>query len=161
MLADNFDARLSSCVYLDAPRETTILYRHAAFVQKFAQSAWNVLVQRGRLDWVKHIHCIPHDTGRDAAYREHYDLIMAWVPFAVFDQEARVGGIARQVARSLQRGGILCLVGPATLGAPLQAEGLRMLEVTPVDQLPTYRMHLTLLPQARLKPGLTFFLAQA
>ncbi len=161
VLVDNFDARLSSCVHLDAPRETTILYRHPAFLQKFAQFAWNVLVQRDRVDWIKHIRCVPDDTGRAAAYREQYDLIMAWVPFAIFDREARVGEIARQVARSLQPGGILCLVGPATIGAPLQGGGLQMLEVTPVDQLPTYRMHLTLLPQSRLKPGLTLFLARA
>ncbi len=161
VLVDNFDARLQSCVHLDAPRETTILYRHPAFVQKFAQSAWNVLLQRNRLDWVKHIHCIPDQHGRDAAYREPYDLIMAWVPFAIFDQEAQVGAVARLVARSLPPGGIACLVGPATVGAVLQEAGMRMLEASPIEQLPTYRMHLTLLPQSRLKPGLALWVAQS
>lgn len=160
VLVDNFDASLSSCVHLDAPRETTILYRHGPFVQKFAQSAWNALVRRDRVDWVKHVHCIPNRSGREAAYREHFDLVMAWVPFSLFDQETRIGDMVRQAARSLKPGGIVCLVGPATIGAPLQAEGLHMIEVTPVEQLPTYRMHLTLLPESRLKPGLTIFIAQ-
>lgn len=161
VLVDNFDARLSALVHLDAPRDVSILYRHAAFVQKFAQSAWNALVQRNRLDWVKHIHCLPERSGRAAAYRERYDLILSWVPFAIFDQEAGIDAAARQAARSLRPGGIVCLVGPAAIGAALQAEGLQMLGVTPVEELPTYRMHLTLLPQSRLKPGLTLFLARA
>ena len=119
------------------------------------------MVQQDRVDWVKHIHCVPDQSGREAAYRGHYDLVMTWVPFSHFGEDARVGELARQVARSLRPGGIVCLVGPATSGALLRGEGLQMIEVTPVEQLPTYRMHLTLLPQSRLKSGLTLFLAQA
>jgi hypothetical protein len=31
----------------------------------------------------------------------------------------------------------------------------------PVEQLPTFRMHRTILPKARLKDGLTLFFVQA
>jgi hypothetical protein len=58
----------------------------------------------------------------------------------------------------MRQGGLAFLVGPATLKSALQIQPqLQVISADPVEALPTFRMHQTILPKARLKTGLTLF----
>ena len=159
VLIDNVDGALNSCLHLDRPRQYTLLYRRAEFAQKCAQHLWNELARSGRLDWGKAFTFLPAVDFQAGAYEQAYDLIYMGVPFSQFDQESEVSALARRVAQALTPGGLSCVMGPAAMGKVLQAHQLRLLQTLTVQDLPSFRMHLTILPDARLKPGLTLFLA--
>ncbi|MGH7235162.1 MAG: hypothetical protein ACREIO_02165 [Nitrospiraceae bacterium] len=157
VLIHNFDAVLTTCVNLDRPRDYTILYSRPEFAQKQAQALWNQLAKAGRVEWAKRIRLLPAESSRTAAYRQPYDLIYAWVPFPQFDRPGQVEETARAVAASLRPGGLGFVVGPQALSQSLQANRLRPLYTEPVEDLPTFRMHLSILPRARVKPGVWLF----
>jgi len=154
VLIHNFDAVLTTCVSLDRPRDYTILYSRPDFAQKQAQALWNQLAKAGRVEWAKRIRLMSAESSRTAAYAQLYDLIYAWVPFSQFERLAQVEETALAVAGALRPGGLGFLVGPPALSQPLQANRLRLLSTEPVEALPTFRMHQTILPKARVKPDL-------
>ncbi|MER3423737.1 MAG: hypothetical protein C4293_11410 [Nitrospiraceae bacterium] len=157
VLIDNFDGALTACIDLNRPRAYTVLYQRPAFAQKHAQILWNQLAQTGRLDWAKRIALKPGETFQQSAYGQVYDLIYAWIPFARFEQPTELDSTIRAIARALALQGLAFIVGPSTLGRAFQVHDLRLLTMNPVEALPTFRMHQTILPKARLKPGLTLF----
>ncbi len=159
VLVDNLDGALGSCLHLDRPRQYTVLYQKAAFAQKAAQGLWNQLARSGRLDWAREFTFLPAEGFRTKAYEQVYDLIYVGVLLSQFDQEPELSALAKLVARALTSGGLSSVVGPAAMAKALQAHQLRLLQNVAVEDLPTFHMHLTILPHARLKPGLTLFLA--
>jgi hypothetical protein len=160
VLVHNFDAALSTCIQLDHPREYRILYRHPAFAQKQAQGLWNQLAQARKLDWVKQIAFVPEQSDREQAYEQHYDLIYRWIPFLHLHDETEVRRTAQVMAAALRPGGLAFVVGPSTLAGELQAARLRLLQILPVSELPTFHMHRTILPKARIRAGLTLFIGE-
>ncbi len=159
VLVDNLDGALGSCLHLDRPRQYTVLYQKAEFAQKCAQGLWNQLARSGRLDWGQSFTFLPAEDFRQGVYEQAYDLIYVGVPFSEFDREPGLSALAKSVARALSSGGLSCVVGPAAMAKALQAHQLRLIQALNVQDLPSFRMHLTILPQARLKPGLTLVLA--
>jgi hypothetical protein len=160
VLVHNFDAALSACIQLDHPRDYRILYRHQAFAQKQAQGLWNQLAQARKLDWVKRITFVPEQGYWEQAYEQHYDLIYRWTPFAHSHDETEVRKTAQAVAAALRPGGLAFVVGPSTMAGAFQAARLRLLEMLTVSELPTFCMHRTILPKARIKSGLTLFIGE-
>jgi hypothetical protein len=57
----------------------------------------------------------------------------------------------------LRGGGTAFVIGPAQLGQFGASHGLRICWKEPVEQLPPFRMHRTILPKAKLRAGLTLF----
>lgn len=165
ILIHNFDAALLACLHLDRPRQYTVRYGRPAFAQKQAQILWNRLAQAGRTAWVNQITFVPAEAGGPGSpdvpeeQAARYELVYEWVPFAWYAQPDRLDGAAGELARVLQPGGLAFVVGVPPLGPVLASHGLRMLRSEPVDSLPTFRMHRTILPKARVKPGLTLFQA--
>jgi hypothetical protein len=157
VLIDGFDAALISCISLDRSRDYTILYHRPEFAQKQAQLLWNPLAQTKRLGWAKRIEFLPAEAYQKPAYEQKYDLIYRWIPFADFVQPSPMTEAAGSVAHALKPGGLAFIVGPTTLDRILRTQGLRVLHTEPVEQLPTVRMHRTILPKAKLKPGLTLY----
>lgn len=157
VLINGFDVSLSACLLPDRPRDYTVLYHRAAFAQKQAQGLWNQLAQRRRLDWAKRITLLPAEASRQEAYARQYDLIYEWIPFGSFGQAAKLEEIIRAVAGALKPGGLAFVTGPRTLERTLQAYRLRIIQIDSVETLPSFRMHRTILPNARLKPGLSLF----
>ncbi|MEW6543646.1 MAG: hypothetical protein AB1411_08545 [Nitrospirota bacterium] len=157
ILIDGFDAALDACIRLDRPRDYTVLYRHPALAQKQAQNLWNKLAQAQRLDRTRRITFLPAESSSRRTYEQQHDLIYQWGSFARFDQQAKLTETVGAIAAALKPGGFAFAVGPTMLAPLMRARGLRVLRSEPVESLPTFRMHRTILPQARLKPGLTLF----
>lgn len=159
VLIHNLDAVLTTCIHLDRARDYTVLYHRPEFAQKQAQGLWNQLAQTRHLEWGKGIKLLSAETYRAQVYSQQYELIYAWVPFSHFDQPTKLDETARGVAGALRAGGLALVAGPQTLSRSLQAHRLRIFQTEPVESLPTFRMHQTILPKARLKAGLTLFQA--
>ena len=157
VLIDNFDATITTCISLDRPRSYTILYRHPAYAQKQAQALWQTLAKTQRLDWIKGMSFLPYETGRNTAYGKPADLLFIWIPFAIHGDALKLHETIRAIAGALASGGLAFVVGPISLQSGFQAQQLRVLQAEPVESLPTFRIHQTILPKSRLKAGLTLF----
>lgn len=157
VLIHNFDGALNACIRLDRPRDYRVLYQHPSFAQKQAQALWNQLAQAKKLDWVKRIVLLPEEDHRKNIYEQPYDLIYAWLPFSQLTHAQAVADAANRVATALQPRGLAFVVGLSSMAAILRASRLRIVEAAPVDQLPTFQMHKSILPRARVKPHLTVF----
>jgi hypothetical protein len=157
VLIDNGDAVIATCIRFDRPREYTVLVRYPAFAQKQAQQLWSVCAELQRWDRLSHIRFVsskgPHD--RDAPHP--YDMVYHWVPYDSGDLPARLAECIEAISRILRGGGYAFVIGPAQMGQYGVSHGLHVCWEEPVEQLPTFRMHRTILPKARLKAGLTLF----
>lgn len=158
VLIDGFDAAVTTCLRLDGLRHHTILYRHPAFAQKQAQLLWNQLAQTNHLDRLPHFTFLPAVGAGEEAYRQAHDILFTWTPFADFSRPERLQEGSRRIAATLRPGGLAFTVGPAALQSYLTSSGLTILQQTPVEQLPTFAMHQSILPKARLKAGLILHL---
>ena len=67
--------------------------------------------------------------------------------------------VVQHLREALSVGGIGMVVGPKRLGTILKSKGWYF-DQFPVENLPTFTMHKTLLPKAVLKPGLSLFLGR-
>jgi hypothetical protein len=157
VLIDNFDGAISTCINLDRPRNYTILYSHPAYAQKQAQNLWSELVCTQRFDWTKDIALLPASSAQET-YRKPYDLLHVWIPFTIFSDARKLHEIVQTISGAIGQGGLAFIVGPASLQSALQMQPqLQVTSAEAVESLPTFRMHQTILPKARLKQGLTLF----
>ncbi len=157
VLIHNFDAAVSACILLDRPRDCRVLYRHPALAQKHAQALWNQLARAQKLDWMTRIAFRPEEGFRKTFYDQRYDLIYLWLPFAQLAQAQPVADATGAVAAALQPRGLAFVVGLSSTATLLQTSRLRIVEAAPVEQLPTFQMHRSILPRARVKSRLTVF----
>jgi hypothetical protein len=68
--------------------------------------------------------------------------------------------LSSEIARleqAVRSGGHAFVIGPAEMRDILARSGWELIWEEPVASLPTFRMHQTILPKARLKAGLTLF----
>jgi len=158
VLIDNFDGAIVTCINLNQPRNYTILYTRPAYAQKQAQNLWSNLARSQRFDLAKSISLVPA-TGRPKAYRKAHDLLFLWIPFSIFTDAIAQRETVKTIPSALVQGGLAFIVGPASLQSVLQMQPqLNVLSAEAVESLPTFQMHRTILPKARLKQGLTLFL---
>lgn len=156
-LIDNFDAAVTSCIRLDRPRDYRVRYYRPAFAQKQAQTLWNQLAQARKLEWAKQMTFVSAEAEQAQASGQIYDVIYAWLPFSQFHNAQALHETAGALAEALRPGGLAFLVGPAAMSPALQTYRLRILRMDPVASLPSFRMHQSILPQARVKPDLMLF----
>jgi len=156
ILIDHFDATIATCISLDRPRSYTVLYRHRAYAQKQAQALWQALAKTERLEWLKGISFLPAEAGQNV-YEKPADLLFVWIPFAIHSDALKLHEAVRALAGAIAPGGLAFVVGPEALKSALQMQQLRVVQAEPVETLPTFRMHQTILPKARLKLALTLF----
>lgn len=159
VLIDGFDAAVTTCLRLDAPRYHTILYRQPAYAQKQAQALWNQLAQADHLAWLPRFKFLPAGDQGDSAYRQPYDTLFAWIPFHDFSPPEGLQRTCRRIASALRPGGFAFVIGPVAVPSHLASSGLTVLQQTRAEHLPTFAMHRTILPAARLKPDLLLCLA--
>lgn len=157
VLIDQLDTAMTGCVGIDRPRTYTILFQTPALAQKQAQMLWNQFAGAGRLEWLRQVRIMASASHRKEAYAARYDLIVAWIPFDHYDALPHLEERAGAIAQALAPGGLAFVVGPDRLGPLLEGRGLRILKQEFVEDLPTVSMHRSILPEARLKPGLTLF----
>ncbi|MDW7648655.1 MAG: hypothetical protein SCG73_03430 [Nitrospiraceae bacterium] len=157
VLIDNGDAVIATCVLFDRPRDYMVHIHEAALAQKQAQQLWTVCAEMQRWDWLSRIRFLPVNASQDQAVPPLYDLIYWWIPYGDGEQPARLAEGMKEMARTLRGGGNAFVVGPAQLGRHGSSTGLHVCWEEPVEQLPTFRMHRTILPKAKLRAGLTLF----
>lgn len=157
VLIDNGDAVIATCVLFDRPRDYTVLIHEAALAQKQAQQLWTVCAELQRWDWLSRIRFVPANASHDREAPHLYDLIYYWMAYGEGEQPARLAERMKELARTLRGGGNAFVIGPAQLGRYGSSSGLHVCWEEPVEQLPTFRMHRTILPKARLRAGLTLF----
>ncbi len=155
-LIDNFDGALQACLVLSPNIDQIVLYTRPAFAQRQAQLFWNNAASSNRLDQLTGTRFVAV-TERNVIHQERYDWIYRWIPFSSFDQPTDLAEAAAALQRSLPPGGYAFVVGPPSLHEPFTKSRLRILQTQSVEALPTFQMHRSILPQARLKPGLTLF----
>jgi hypothetical protein len=110
-----------------------------------------------RWDWFSHIRFVPAEGAGDQGAPSSYDLVYRWVASEAGRSPVRLAERMKEIGQALRRGGHAFVVGPALLGRQVGAHGLHVCWEEPVEQLPTFRMHRTILPKARLRAGLTLF----
>jgi hypothetical protein len=157
VLIDNGDAVVATCIMFDRPRDYTVLVRYPAFAQKQAQQLWNVCAELQRWDWLSRIRFVPAEGLHDHKAPHSYDLVYHWMPYDSGDLPASLAERMKEISQTLQGGGIAFVIGPAQLGQYGASHGLHVCWEESVEQLPTFRMHRTILPKARLRAGLTLF----
>ncbi len=157
VLIDNGDAVIANCMTFDRPRDYTVLVRYPAFAQKQAQQLWSICAELQRWDWLSHIRFISDEGLYDREVPHSYDVVYHWAPYDRGNLPAGLAERMQGVSRILRAGGHAFVIGPAQLGQYCASHGLHILWEELVDQLPTFRMHRTILPKARLKEGVTLF----
>ncbi|HSS31367.1 MAG TPA: hypothetical protein VLL06_10145, partial [Nitrospiraceae bacterium] len=157
VLIDNGDAAIATCITFDRPREYTVLVRYPAFAQKQAQRLWTICAELQRWDWLSHIQFVSHEGPHDGEAPHSYDVVYHWVPYDSGDLPASLAERIEAISRILREGGHAFVIGPAQMGQYGVSHGLQVCWEEPVEQLPTFRMHRTILPKARLRAGLTLF----
>lgn len=161
VLIDNGDAVISTCVLFDRPRHYTARIRQPAYAQRQAQQLWTQCAEVQRWDWLRHIRFVSDESGRHLAAGEPpYDLVYQWVPYDWFASSSDLTLMPGRLRQVLRVGGHAFVVGPSSLRDVLAKQRLHVCWEEPVEQLPTFGMHRTILPKARVKPGLTLFHAR-
>lgn len=154
ILIDNGDAVISTCVPFDRPREVVAHISHPPFAYKQAQQLWTVCAEVQRWEWLQRTRFMLSPVTSQA---ESYDLVYAWMPYAEFDQASTLTIRLRALAQRVKTGGNAFIVGPARTGDELSRAGLQRCWDEAVERLPTFAMHKTIVPKARLRSGLTLF----
>jgi len=157
VLIDNGDGVVATCLTFDRPRDYTVLVRYPAFAQKQAQRIWSVCAELQRWEWLSHIRFVSDEGLYDRQAPHSYDLLYHWVPYDSGDLPSSLTERMKGISRILREGGNAFVIGPAQLGQQGSSHGLHVCWEEPVEQLPTFRMHRTILPKARLRAGLTLF----
>ena len=158
VLIDRFDAAVATCISLDRPRSCVVLYRRPAYAQKQAQLLWQTLARAQHLDWMSGISFLAAEAGQGVAYGKPADLLFIWIPFAIHADALKLHEAGRAISGALAPRGVAFVAGPSSFQSGLQVQQLRVMQAEPVETLPTFQMHRTILPKARLKAGLTLFL---
>ncbi|HSC56997.1 MAG TPA: hypothetical protein VLC51_07315 [Nitrospira sp.] len=158
VLIENGDAVIATCIVLDRPRDYTVRVQVPAFAQKQAQQLWSVCARLQQWDWLNRIRFVPITRWQQDPSSAHaFDLAYQWIPFAMEDDPLQLLTAMKELRLTLRSGGHAFVLGPASLSACLAPSGFRMIWKEPLEQLPTFRMHRTILPKARLKAGLTLY----
>ncbi|HSL05795.1 MAG TPA: hypothetical protein VK901_19940 [Nitrospiraceae bacterium] len=157
VLIRNGDAVVATCIMFDRPRDYTVLVRYPAFAQKQAQRLWSICAELQRWNWLSHIRFITDEELHDREAPCSYDVVYHWEPYDSGDLPAGLAECVKRISLMLREGGHAFVIGPTQLGRQGSVHGLQVCWEEPVEQLPTFRMHRTILPKARLRAGLTLF----
>lgn len=154
ILIENGDAVISTGVPFDRPREVVAHISHPPFAYKQAQQLWTVCAELQRWEWLQRTRFVLSPVTSQA---ESYDLVYAWLPYAEFEQASALTTRIRALAQRTKLGGNAFIVGPTRAGDELSRAGFQRCWEEAVERLPTFAMHKTILPKARLRSGLTLF----
>ncbi|HEX6725926.1 MAG TPA: hypothetical protein VF078_01145 [Nitrospira sp.] len=158
VLIANGDAVISTCILFDRPRDYIVNVRYFAYAQRQAQQLWTQCAEVQRWDWLRRIRMVAADIWEESqASRGPYDLLYQWLPYDSFGSSTSMRTIVTRLSQRLRRGGDAFVVGPVQLGELLMPEQWEVCWDQSVASLPTFLMHKTILPKAKVKPGLTLF----
>jgi hypothetical protein len=158
VLIDNGDAVTATCIPFDRPRDYTVLVRYPAFAQKQAQRLWSICAELQRWEWLQRIQCVPAEVAKDDTVTQlPYDLVYQWVPYEWFNSTSKLELIPERLRQTLRPGGNAFVIGPSSLYELFTRQKVHICWEESVENLPTFLMHRTILPKAKVKAGLTLF----
>lgn len=158
VLIVNGDAVISTCVLFDRPRDYAVSVRHMAYAQRQAQQLWTQCAEVNQWDWLRRIRMSTEDVLEEAMTRHAlFDLLYLWLSYDTFGSLSTMRATLAKAGQTLRRGGDAFVVGPVELQAVFASEPWQVCWSESVAALPTFAMHKTILPKARLKAGLTLF----
>jgi len=158
VLIINGDAVIATCVSFDRPRNYTAWVSVPALAQKQAQQLWTICAGLKRWDWLAGIKLwVDGKDKTDRPSSEIHDLAYCWIPYAVGRNPVLLAAAVAEFAGALRTGGGAFVTGPDGLEACWHSWGFRLAWQETVETLPTFRMHRSVLPHAKLKPGLTVY----
>jgi hypothetical protein len=158
VLIHNMDAGLTSLLSTGRANNYLVLFRHAAHIQRQAQSLWTRWTREGRSADLASVRLYPAETHLRQAYQGQYDLIYEGWPFLQYDQPEEIARSFSRFAAALAPRALGFLLGPHTPEDRFQGAGLRLAGQWKVAELPPFRMHQTILVKGRIKAGLTLYL---
>lgn len=154
----NGDAVISTCVLFDRPRDYTVSVRHMAYAQRQAQQLWTQCAEINRWDWLQRIRMSAEDVSAELIARQGLcDLLYLWLSYDTFSSLSTMRETLERAGHALRRGGDAFVVGPVDLQALLAEEQWQVCWNESVATLPTFAMHKTILPKARVRTGLTLY----
>ena len=156
ILIRGFDGVIGSLLDFDRPRSTTVVYARGAYAQKHAQAAWNQLARGNRLDRQASYRFLNENTFRHEA--SAYDLMYVWLPFASYDDAARLQDHLRRISDALRPNGLAFLAGPDSLSSFVTGLPLDIAFGDLVANLQPFHMHQSILPKATLNPRLSVWI---
>ena len=131
---------------------------YPAFACKQAQQLWTQCHEIQRWEWLQRTQFTLASAQPPATpVGASHDLGYVWVPYAEFEQASLLVARVRLLAQRTKTGGNAFVVGPARLGDELPKAGFQLCWQEAVERLPTFAMHKTILPKAKLRSGLTMF----
>ncbi len=157
VLIDGFDASINACILLERPRQYLVLYDRPAYAQRHAQMLWNRLAERRQLHWLYRFKMMRREEGHNKPAEQSFDLIYLWLSFGAETNAAALEEAAGRMARLLAPAGLGFISGPRGLESWLGKQRLHVFASQPVETLPTFKMHKSILPKATLHPSLTLF----
>jgi hypothetical protein len=158
VLIHNGDAVIASCIAFDRPREYSVAVREPAFAQKQAQQLWTTCAQLGQWDWLTRIQFVPIGSELRRFPTQAFDVAYHWM--RLDRQETPIAAVA-ELRRVLRSGGGAFVTGSSDLGQGWKGPGFALVWQERVEQLPTFRMHRTILPKACLQQDLTLYFVRA
>lgn len=158
VLIEHCDGALGACVRLETPKDWTIVYTVPALAQKHAQTLWARLVQQQHDEWVSRIRFFADDQLDRAWAHGLFDLVYLWLPFAVYDAPSELKANVVRHLDLITSQGFMLMAGPRSLAAVLHRCSVDIILAQPVDQLPTFRIHQSILPRANIRPDLTAYI---
>jgi hypothetical protein len=155
VLICRFDASVTTCIGTDRGRSYTVWYETPAYAQRQAQGLWNMWAKADRLSWLSRVRMRPFIERSES--EEPFDLIYDWIPFSHYDSPDLIGAHLRGLAQRLLPGAPAFVVGPPSVRGSCSGLGLQADRAMPVESLPTFKMHRTIIPKASLKPGIMLY----
>ena len=160
VLLSHCEAALGSCIEYQHSQQYTVWYAWPEFAQKYAQTVWNQLARRGQLSWLPNFQFFPYDRRQVEQLQEAFDWIDLWIPFSEYPDHRRLQQWGTWLGAHLREGGVGCVAGPASVGEFVQQNGLHLLHAERGEDLPTFRIHQTILPYGWLNPDLVVWIVQ-
>jgi hypothetical protein len=130
-----------------------VLYDHPAFAQRQAQIWWNICARLQQSASSSHVRMKPRNHSNEVDSHRKFDLLYEWTPFDLYDQPDAEKNRVEWWTGLLAPEAFAFVVGSPSIADGCRAAGVQIQAITPLNQLPTFHMHQTILPRARLKPG--------
>lgn len=154
------ETSLGACLNCGRPQRYTMWYEWPEFAQKQAQYIWNTLNRKKAMSWLPHFQFFPVTQQLMTNPSSPFDWINAWIPFSVYDDQNELRQWSWFLANHLVPGGIGCVAGPTEMGPLFQEHGLSVVHAELGENLPTFKIHQSILQAGRLHPALTVWIIQ-
>jgi len=160
VLLSHCEVALGSCIEYQHPQQYLVWYAWPEFAQKHAQIIWNQLARRKRLAWLSNFQFQPYQIRHIEHLEEVFDWINFWIPFSEYSDPRQLDQWGTWLGSHLTERGVACVAGPPGLGEIFSRKDLLLVHAEPGAELPTFRIHQTILPYGWLNPDLVVWIVQ-